>query len=187
MYAEMEMERIAPAPAPSSPPGSSNFELANRVMFFVPGEDKALIIYDQSPEGPEAEFAGSLPEGQFHASGMFVEERDPNKIEEEYTTIRYRDGSCMQRAIPVDEETFLRIAIQGIYPQYAQAEHRRDYMVINIHDQTRELRRETIQAILDDEKGTLNQNQQNILTAAVDVSGDSMRRIILGENNKSFQ
>ena len=93
----------------------------------------------------------------------------------------------MQRAIPVDEETFLRIAIQGIYPQYAQAEHRRDYMVINIHDQTRELRRETIQAILDDEKGTLNQNQQNILTAAVDVSGDSMRRIILGENNKSFQ
>ncbi len=187
MYGEMEMEtdkKVAPAPAgPSSP----DLELANRVMFFVPGEDKALVIYDQTPEGPEAKFAGSLPEGKFHASGMVVEERDPDKIEEEYSVVRYVDGSCMQRAISVDEETFLRIAMQGIYPQYAEAEHRRDYMVIDIHDTSRPVRRESIQAIMEEEKGSLNQNQQQILAAAIDVSGDSMRKIILGENNKSFQ
>ena len=118
---------------------------------------------------------------------MVVEERDPDKIEEEYSVVRYVDGSCMQRAISVDEETFLRIAMQGIYPQYAEAEHRRDYMVIDIHDTSRPVRRESIQAIMEEEKGSLNQNQQQILAAAIDVSGDSMRKIILGENNKSFQ
>lgn len=189
MYGEMEMEmktdkRVAPAP---SGPSSPDLELANRIMFFVPGEDKALVIYDQSPEGPEAKFAGSLPEGKFHTSGMVVEKRDPDKIEEEYSVVRYVDGSCMQRAIAVNEETFLRIAMQGIYPQYAEEKHRSGYMVIDMHDTSRPVRRETIQAIFDDEKGELNQKQQDILAAAIDVSGETMRKVVLGENNKSFQ
>ncbi|MBE6150622.1 MAG: hypothetical protein E7162_02245 [Firmicutes bacterium] len=189
MYGEMEMEmetdkRVAPAP---SGPSSPDLELANRIMFFVPGEDKALVIYDQSPEGPEAKFAGSLPEGKFHASGMVVEERDPDKIEEEYSVVRYVDGSCMQRAIAVNEETFLRIAMQGIYPQYAEGEHRSGYMVIDMYDNSRPVRSESIQSIVDEQSGLLNTNQKTILEAAIDVSGETMRKVVLGENNKSFQ
>lgn len=186
MYGEMEMELIQEQPPKKEveSPRETELELANRVMFYVPGQKLALLIYDQSPVGFEADFLGSLPEGKFHHSGMIAVTRDPNQEEEEYTMMRTRAGSFAQRAISVDEEMFLRIAMQGIYPEYAKSEHRSDYMVVDIYDQSRTVKDELIRSIRDFHNGSLSAQRQDLLLAAIKTCKDTVVKNLSDGNDK---
>ena len=124
----------------------------NTVLFFVPGTKKGILIYNQSPTGPEAKKTGYLPEGTFHASGMEPVEFDPNKHSEEFDYIRTPNGSYVQQVIMVDEKTLMKIVLQGIYQRTPDAEHRRHYFIVNIHDKERNLRKEFIKATYEEEE-----------------------------------
>ena len=155
-------------------------QLAPRVLFFVPGEEKGLMIYDQSPSGPEASFAGSLPEGKFHASGMEVVEFDPNKHAEEYRIVRERDGLYLQRVLIVDEQTFLKIALQGIYPEPVVGQEH--YFVVDMHDEKRDVRKELIQTIYEEEQ--LEDSKRSIYLATVDTCDSILKDVVIGNNSK---
>ena len=53
-----------------------DLELANVIYVFCPHHKKGVMFYDQSPEGPEALFAGSLRNGKFFVAGEKVVEWD---------------------------------------------------------------------------------------------------------------
>lgn len=57
---------------------SYNKELANNIYVFCPLINKGIMFYDQSPDGPLAKFAGSLPEGKFWSSGEITVDWDEN-------------------------------------------------------------------------------------------------------------
>lgn len=168
--------KAAPAPRGPEPDGPRP---ANTVLFFVPGAKKGLLIYNQSPTGAEAKFAGYLPEGTFHASGMEPVDFDPSKHSEEFDYIRTPNGSYVQQVIMVDERTMMKIALQGIYQRSPEAEHRRHYFIVNIHDEERNLRRELIQATY--EEDDLPEKQRAIFDVIREVGKTDQGKNVIGD------
>lgn len=172
-----EKERAA-APAPRGPEPRGP-RPANTVLFFVPGTKKGLLIYNQSPTGPEAKFAGYLPEGTFHASGMEVVDFDPEKHGEEFDYINTSNGAYIQQVVMVDERTMVKLALQGIYQQSPEAEHRRHLFVINIHDEERNVRRELIQATY--EEDDMPDKQREIFGVIREVGKTEQGKLTIGD------
>lgn len=167
----------APSPMPPTPP--RNQSPANTVLFFVPGSEQGLLIYNQSPSGVEAKLTGYLPEGKFHTSAMEPVTFDPKKHSEELDFIRTPEGSYVQQVIMVEEKTFMKIALQGIYQQHPEDERRRHYFVVDMHDEGRDVRRELIQATYEEDK--LSPAQSAIFDVMREVGKTDAGKQVIGE------
>lgn len=162
---EMEMEI---SPERKKETEIKRFQLANRVYFFVEGFTKGIMIYDQSPTGLEAELFGALPEGKYHASGMEVVEWDDlknNSRGEPVVSKSAYSSLLVETTVIVDEATFLQIALQGINPEHAKAENRKHYIVVDLNDQQRDIRKEIILTSAKAEE--LDANQRALYQVAI--------------------
>ena len=162
-----------------STPQANGPRPTNTVLFFVPGTKRGILIYNQSPTGPEAKMNGYLPEGTFHASGIEPVDFDPTKHSEEFDYIRTPNGSYVQQVVMVDEKTMMKIVLQGIYTKSPEAEHRRHYFVVNIRDEERNLRKELIRATYEEED--LPPKQKDLLDVIKEVGRTPQGKHTIGD------